>query len=210
MKFNLTIFLVGIPLFFNAQTGFEASYNIAYNGRNINVSYKKTIQNFAVTGGLKYHINRSEHVPINTFFKNSAYASNFPEKIGAQIGLDYYLLKRQNYKLGIYYNNQISYISQMIKALYAYEQLVPNPQSEFDFSYVKHEKIFGPVFESENTFGMVLETKLTPQFYTVLRAGLGIMFWKNTDSSVIFTSNLNQHGHLFTSFGSIGFGYVLN
>ncbi len=210
MKVIISIVFVCFNLLGKAQTGLETNYNLAYNGRNITVSYKKTIQNFALSSGLKYHINRIEHVPINTFFKNSAYANNFAEKIGVQIGLDYFLLKRQNYKLGIYYNNQLSYISQMIKALYVYEQLVPNPQSEFDFSYVKHENIFGPVFESEHTFGMVLETKLTSQFYTVLRAGIGVMFWKNTDSSVIFTSNLNQHGLLFTSFGNIGFGYVLN
>ena len=199
-----------MPLFFKAQSGLESSYNVAYNGRNINLSYRKTIQNFDVFGGLKYHINQMENVPYNTFFKNSAYAVHFKEKIGVQLGLDFFLVRKPNYELGVYYNNQFSFISQVIKAYYAYEALVPNPQSEFDYSYVKHEKIFGPVFESENTVGVVFKTSLTPRFYTSLRGGIGVMFWKNTDSSVIFTSNLNQHGHLFTSFGSIGFGYVLN
>lgn len=66
----------------------------------------------------------------------------------------------------------------MIKALYAYEQLVPNPTTEFDYSYVKHQNIFGPVFESENTIGVVLKTNISSQFYTVFRGGVGIMFWK--------------------------------
>ena len=210
MKFISSIVLISMPLFFKAQSGLESSYNVAYNGRNINLSYRKTIQNFAVFGGLKYHINQMENVPYNTFFKNSAYAVHFKEKIGVQLGLDFFLVRKPNYELGVYYNNQFSFISQVIKAYYAYEALVPNPQSEFDYSYVKHEKIFGPVFESENTVGVVFKTSLTPRFYTSLRGGIGVMFWKNTDSSVIFTSNLNQHGHLFTSFGSIGFGYVLN
>lgn len=192
-----------------SQSFIESSYNIAYNGRNINLSYLKKVNNITISGGLKYHFNQIEKVPVNTFFKNSAYAVNFTEKIGVQIGLDYYILKRPNFQLGIYYNNQISFISQMIKALYAYDQLVPNPTTEFDYSYVKHQNIFGPVFESENTIGVALKTKLSSQFYTVIRGGVGIMFWKNTDPSVVFTSNLNQHGHLFTSFGSIGLGFTI-
>jgi hypothetical protein len=167
------------------------------------------VNHFTISGGLKYHFNQIEKVPVNTFFKNSAYAVNFTEKIGVQIGLEYYILKRNNFQLGIYYNNQISFISQMIKALYAYEQLVPNPTTEFDYSYVKHQNIFGPVFESENTIGVVLKTNISSQFYTVFRGGVGIMFWKNTDPSVVITSNLNQHGHLFTSFGSIGLGFSI-
>lgn len=190
-----------------SQSYFESSYNIAYNGRNINLSYLKKVNNITISGGLKYHFNQIEKVPVNTFFKNSAYAVNFTEKIGVQIGLEYYILKRTNFQFGIYYNNQISFISQMIKALYAYDQLVPNPTTEFDYSYVKHQNIFGPVFESENTIGVALKTNLSPQFYSVFRGGVGIMFWKNTDPSVVFTSNLNQHGHLFTSFGSIGLGF---
>ena len=207
MKFFifLTSLLINCCLF--SQSFIESSYNIAYNGRNINLSYLKKVNNITISGGLKYHFNQIEKVPVNTFFKNSAYAVNFTEKIGVQIGLEYYILKRNNFQLGIYYNNQISFISQMIKALYAYEQLVPNPTTEFDYSYVKHQNIFGPVFESENTIGVVLKTNISSQFYTVFRGGVGIMFWKNTDPSVVFTSNLNQHGHLFTSFGSIGLGF---
>jgi hypothetical protein len=207
MKF-LIFFLVLNSCAFS-QTYIESSYNIAYNGRNINFSYIRRVNNFDISGGLKYHFNRIEKIPVNTFFKNSAYAVSFTEKIGVQIGLEYYFLKRTNFQLGIYYNNQISFISQMIKALYAYDQLIPNPTTEFDYSYVKHQNIFGPVFESENTIGVALKTNLSSQFYTVFRGGVGMMFWKNTDPSVVFTSNLNQHGHLFTSFGSIGLGYII-
>jgi hypothetical protein len=80
MKVIISIVFVCFNLLCKAQTGLETNYNLAYNGRNITVSYKKTIQNFALSGGLKYHINRIEHVPINTFFKNSAYASNFQKR----------------------------------------------------------------------------------------------------------------------------------
>lgn len=207
MKIILICLLVLQSNFTYTQSGFESSYNAVFNGRNVNLSYRKSIGNLSISGGMKYHINRIEMIPIGSFFKNTAYAQNFQERIGLQVGLDYFLVNKPNFKLGAYYNNQFSFISLMHKMYYASGQIVDNPQSESDYLYVKSERIFGPVFESENTIGIVIESKLTSNFYSVLRGGFGVMFWKNTDSGVILSSNPNQIGSSFISFGSIGLGY---
>mgnify|MGYP006363476949 CR=1 FL=1 len=87
-------------------------------------------------------------------------------------------------------------------------QLVPVPQSEYDYSYIKYKKIYGPLLASDNTIGLTMEVNLSKRFYTKLKGGFGMMFWKNTDSSYIIAANtFFQHGYCFTSFGSIGFGY---
>jgi hypothetical protein len=192
----------------NSQLSIESSYNAVYNGRNVNLSIRKNYKKISLAAGFKYHINRPEMVPYGSYFKNSASAINFTEHIGFQLGIEYFFYKSDYCKVGLFYNNQFSRISETFQFYSALNPLVPVPQSEYDYSYTKFKKIYGPVLASDNTIGLAIEVNLSKRFYTMLRGGFGMMFWKNTDSNYIIAANtLFQHGYNFTSFGSIGFGY---
>lgn len=168
-----------------SQCSVEFNYNDVYIGRNINLSWKKTISNFSISPGVTYHINRIDKVPIGTFIKKSAYAENFGQRFGIQIGIEYFLIKNSHFKLGLFYNNQTSFISQVHKMYYAYDTLVSNPQSEFDYLYTKSERTFGPFITIDNVIGLTLKNNLTDNLYLTTKGGLGFLLWKNTDNSVL-------------------------
>ncbi|MFA7272310.1 MAG: hypothetical protein WC044_00490 [Crocinitomicaceae bacterium] len=208
MRFAVLLLFFVFILDGYSQLSLESSYNAVYNGRNVNLSVKQNFKNLALSVGLKYHINRPEMVPYGSFFKNSATATNFAEHIGFQIGVDYFFYRSDFCKIGAYYNNQFSRMSETFIFYSALDQLVPVPQSEFDYSFTKFEKLYGPVIAFDNTIGLAMEVNLSKRIYTMLRGGFGMMFWKNTDSSFIIAANtFFQHGYNFTSFGSVGFGY---
>lgn len=207
MKLTLLIISVVFSQLIYSQSSLESSFNSVYNGRNVNLSFKKEYNKLAISAGLKYHINRPELVPIGTFFRKTATAKNFSERIGFQIGFDYFFFKNDFCRIGAFYSNQFSRITETIKMYYALEPIVAEPQSEFDYSYIKSERTYGPVLASDNIIGVVIETNITKQIYFITKGGFGMMFWKNTDSSVILSSNLNQRGYNFDSFVSFGCGY---
>ena len=159
-----------------SQSSIEFNYNDVYIGRNINVSWKKTISNYTFSAGLTYHINNIEKAPIGTLIKKSALAQNYGERFGIQLGFEYFFFKNSYCRVGLFYNNQTSLISQIHKMYYAYDTLVSNPQSEFDYLYTKSERIYGPVFTCDNVIGLTLKNNLTDNFYLTTKAGLGLFF----------------------------------
>jgi len=166
---------------------------------------------FSISPGVTYHINRIDKVPIGTFIKKSAYAENFGQRFGIQIGIEYFLIKNSHFKLGLFYNNQTSFISQVHKMYYAYDTLVSNPQSEFDYLYTKSERTFGPFITIDNVIGLTLKNNLTDNLYLTTKGGLGFLLWKNTDNSVLLIGGKkNNQSYNFTSFFSIGLGYTFN
>ncbi len=194
-----------------SQSSVEFNYSDVYIGRNISLSWKKTISNFSISTGVTYHINRIDKVPIGTFIKKSAYAENFGQRFGIQIGIEYFLIKNSHFKLGLFYNNQTSFISQVHKMYYAYDTLVSNPQSEFDYLYTKSERTFGPFITIDNVIGLTLKNNLTDNLYLTTKGGLGFLLWKNTDNSVLLIGGKkNNQSYNFTSFFSIGLGYTFN
>ncbi len=194
-----------------SQCSVEFNYNDVYIGRNINLSWKKTISNFSISTGVTYHINRIDKVPIGTFIKKSAYAENFGQRFGIQIGIEYFLIKNSHFKLGLFYNNQTSFISQVHKMYYAYDTLVSNPQSEFDYLYIKHERIFGPFITVDNVIGITLKNNITDNLYLSTKGGFGFLLWKNTDNSVlILGGKKTNQNYNFTSFFSIRIGFTFH
>jgi hypothetical protein len=194
-----------------SQSSVEFNYSDVYIGRNISLSWKKTISNFSISTGVTYHINRIDKVPIGTFIKKSAYAENFGQRFGIQIGLEYFLIKNSHCKLGLFYNNQTSFISQVHKMYYAYDTLVSNPQSEFDYLYIKHERIFGPFITVDNVIGITLKNNITDNLYLSTKGGFGFLLWKNTDNSVlILGGKKTNQNYNFTSFFSIGIGFTFH
>lgn len=194
-----------------SQSSVEFNYSDVYIGRNISLSWEKTISNFSISTGVTYHINRIDKVPIGTFIKKSAYAENFGQRFGIQIGIEYFLIKNSHFKLGLFYNNQTSFISQVHKMYYAYDTLVSNPQSEFDYLYTKSERTFGPFITIDNVIGLTLKNNLTDNLYLTTKGGLGFLLWKNTDNSVLLIGGKkNNQSYNFTSFFSIGLGYTFN
>ena len=209
MKHFLSFMILFHSIFSFSQTSLELSYNDVYIGRNMGLSWKHTVTDFSVSAGLTFHINRLHEVPISTFIKKSAYAVNFGERIGIQFGLEYFLFGNEYYKLGLFYNHQTSFISQQIKTYLADSALVAEPQSEFDFLYIKKEQIAGPFLTSDNVIGLTMRNKLSDNFYLTSKAGLGILLWTSTDESVIIVSDGNiNFGHSFTGFLSAGVGYT--
>jgi len=205
--FCLMVFVTSVSF---AQSALEVSYSDVYIGRNMNVSLKKEIADFSVSAGLCYHINRAELVPYFQFIKKSALATHFGERLGFQVGAEYAVLKNAFCKLNLFYNNQFFFMKQLHKAYYVVGQLAPDPQTEADFVYTKHEKVFGPVFTSENVVGLSVHCGLTNKMYLLAKGGFGMIFWKNTDDSALILANkrFNQ-GINYTSFFSIGLGYSL-
>jgi hypothetical protein len=194
-----------------SQSSIEFNFNDVYIGRNLSFNWKKYYSNLSFSSGLTYHINRIDKVPIGTFIKKSAVAENFGQRFGVQFGFEYFLYKNEFCKIGLFYSNQISLINQLIKVYPAYDTLVSNPQSEFDFLYTKYERKYGPVFTSDNVIGITLKNNITKNIYLSTRGGLGILFWKNTDNSLLLIGGKkNNQSYNFTSFFSIGIGYTFN
>lgn len=211
MKSFCSYLILFISISSFSQSSVEFNYSDVYIGRNISLSWKKTISNFSISTGVTYHINRIDKVPIGTFIKKSAYAENFGQRFGIQIGLEYFLIKNSHCKLGLFYNNQTSFISQVHKMYYAYDTLVSNPQSEFDFLYTKSERTFGPFITIDNVIGLTLKNTITDNLYLTTKGGLGFLLWKNTDNSVLLIGGKkNNQSYNFTSFFSIGLGYTFN
>lgn len=193
------------------QSSIESSFNDVYIGRNFNVSWKNTHKKISYSAGLTYHVNRIDKAPIGTLIKKSAIARNVSERFGTQLGFEYYLLQNSYCKVGLFYNNQISLISQVHKMYYAYDTLIANPQSEFDFLYVKSEMSFGPLLTIDNIIGLTLINKLTKDFYLTSKGGFGFLYWWNTDDSFLLVGgNKNNQNFNLTSFFSIGLGYFFN
>jgi hypothetical protein len=211
MKTICSYFIVFITFSSFSQSSIEFNFSDVYIGRNLNISWKKTISDFSFSTGLTYHINRIDKVPIGTFIKKSAVAENFGQRFGVQFGFEYFLYKNEFCKIGLFYSNQISLINQLIKVYPAYDTLVSDPQSEFDFLYTKYERKYGPVFTSDNVIGITLKNNITKNIYLSTRGGLGILFWKNTDNSLLLIGGKkNNQSYNFTSFFSIGIGYTFN
>jgi len=211
MKFYSSCLALFLAFSFLSQSSIEFNFNEVYIGSNLGVNWKRYYPNLSFSTGLTYHINRIDQIPIGTFIKNSAFAENFGQRFGLQLGFEYYLYKNDFFKIGLFYSNQISLMNQLIKVYSAYDTLVSNPQSEFDFLYTKYERIYGPVFTSDNVIGITLKNNITKNIYLSTRGGLGILFWKNTDNSLLLIggNKINQ-SYNFTSFFSIGIGYTFN
>ncbi|MFM2037449.1 MAG: hypothetical protein RL432_388 [Bacteroidota bacterium] len=211
MKFYSSCLALFLAFSFLSQSSIEFNFNEIYIGSNLGVNWKRHYPNLSFSTGLTYHINRIDQIPIGTFIKNSAFAENFGQRFGLQLGFEYYLYNNDFFKIGLFYSNQISLMNQLIKVYSAYDTLVSNPQSEFDFLYTKYERIYGPVFTSDNVIGITLKNNITKNIYLSTRGGLGILFWKNTDNSLLLIggNKINQ-SYNFTSFFSIGIGYTFN
>jgi len=177
-------------------------------GRNIDFQYNLKGKWLSYSVGLLYHINNIETVPYGSFFKKSALAQNEFEKFGLSFSLFKPFHNNNFISLGGFYQIQLSRITELHRVYYAYEQIETNPDSEFSYSYIKHQRIFGPVRTADNTIGIKLCAKLSQSSYLNLKIGVGMIFWKNEDKSVVLTSNLNQRGYLFTHFMGIGYGFT--
>lgn len=194
-----------------SQSSIEFNFNDVYIGRNLSANWKRHYPNLSFSTGLTYHINRIDKVPIGTLIKKSAFAENFGQRFGIQLGFEYFIYKNDFCKIGLFYSNQISLINQLVKLYPAYDTLVSNPQSEFDFLYTKHERNYGPVFTSDNVIGITFKNNITKNIYLSTRGGLGILFWKNTDNSLLLIAGKkNNQSYNFTSFFSISLGYTFN
>lgn len=209
MKSFFSLLIVFISFNTLSQSSVEINYNDVYIGRNLSLSWKKCISNFSISSEVTYHLNRFDKVPIGTFIYKSAHAENVGQKFGIQIGLEYMLVKNSHFKLGLFYNNQISFINQVHKMYYVYDTLVSNPKSEFDFSYTKSERTFGPFLTIDNTIGLTLKNSITDNLYLTTKGGVGILFWKNTDENVVIIGGKRPNqDYNFTSLFSIGIGYT--
>ncbi len=204
-----------LALFFSfssfSQSSIEFNFNDVYIGRNLSVNWKKHYPNLSFSTGLTYHINRIDKVPIGTFIKKSALAENFGQRFGLQFGFEYFFLKNEHFRLGFFYNNQISFINQIHKMYFAYDTLVSNPQSESDYLYTKSERIFGPFITIDNVIGITMKNSITENIYLTTKGGFGFLLWKNTDDSVLLIGGKkNNQSYNFTSFFSIGLGYTFS
>ena len=213
LKMKRLIFSLFIIISFStfSQSSVEFNYNDVYIGRNLGVSWKKSISNLSLSAGTTFHLNQWDKIPIGVFIQNSGYAKNLGQRFGLQLGLEYFFIQNSFVKLGVFYTNQTSFIDQVHKMYYVHDTLVSNPHSEFDFSYIKSERTFGPVLTCDNIIGLSLQSKITNHIYLTTKAGLGILFWKNTDKNVILTGDFSSKGNLgynFTNYLSMGVGYT--
>lgn len=211
MKYRISLIFVLSAWVSTAQPSLELQYSDVHIGRNLNLSWKQTISDFSVSAGLTYHLNRIDQIPESVLLKKNAFAENFGQHFGIQIGFDYSFYENEHLKLGVFYNNQSAFINHVYKRYSVYVQLVPEPQSEYDFAYIKKEDIWGPFITSDNVIGLTMRNSLIRNFYLTSKAGLGMLFWKNTDDSVsIFAGKKVNQGYVFTGHFSVGLGYTFH
>lgn len=205
---NLICFcsILFLNMFCFAQHGLEANYNKVYIGRNFSLNYRYEMDKISFHAGVSFHANRLP-VPIGSFIKNGAHASEPYQHFGLLLKLDHKIFENNFAEFGVYYSNQLNFIDHKIRLYPAVDQLVPDPQSELDYVYSYHVNDFGPVFSSDNIFGLYLRVKLSKKFYISISSGAGFVFWKSVDNNVFSMWNRPSHGFDFSSQFSMGMGY---
>lgn len=208
MKTPLFIFLFSSLISFG-QSSVEFAFNEVYIGRNVSLNWKKHYPSFNFSAGITYHINRLDKIPKREYFKNTALtdSNNFAQHFGVQFGFEYYFYKNNHFKIGAFYNNQISYINHLLKINETYDYIVPYPQSEFDVAFTKKEIVYGPVLSIDNVVGITIENKLFNNLYLNLKGGFGLLNYKIYGNSLMSGNGKAKRGRAFTSYFSIGIGY---
>lgn len=202
-----TIFFLLVCQFSFGQYSIETNFNSVYIGRNQSLLYKQHLKNFSIYGGIKFHFNKPELTGIGSFIKKGGFATSFPERLGIQLGMEYFIWNNNNFFIGVFYDNQLSLMYDLHKMKYAVGTLVPNPQTESDFVYIYEEKKIGRMFTTDNVIGICIKNRLFNEVFLTLKGGLGMLYFKNYDKkNIILAKNFNS-GISFTSFFSVGLSY---
>lgn len=188
------------------QISLESNFNVVHTGRNQSLLAKYDWGKFSLLAGVKYNFNKEYSFPQGqaTFFKKTFWAVNLKERMGIELGTQYVLFQRKNVTLSLFHHSQLtkSHIRhEVYLAVFPYITFTPNPQSEYDYAYKLTKAYIGPVWALENNIGLSLSTFLTDNLYVKVKAGGGIMFFKNTDDKHIIITDGNWEMSEVFSFG---------
>ena len=205
---RILLLLLGLlPTYIFTQHAIEFNFNQVYIGRNLSLDYQYEKNSLFLNMGTSYHINRIELMPVSQFYKKMGYASSITQRFGFQIGAGYHFFKNERFKAGIYYRGYLAHMDSQIKFPSALP-LDGNPQSDQDYAGIIDNRVFGPLFTFENTLGLSIKTKLFDDFYTSIRGGFGMMFFRNYDENIFLGYEPGfPIGQAFISSWSIGLGY---
>ena len=205
---KILFLLLLIPAISSAQS-IGVNYNNAYIGNNISVDYTYSLNKFYFNGGLNFHINRDEDVKSFSMLKDAGHADDFGQHLGLQLGFGYVFYKNNFVEFSAYYSSYVARMNTQTKFYGALFPLIPDPMSDEDFAFTLERREFGPLVTFENVIGLSMKTKLSDNFYTLIRGGYGVIFFKNYDENTyINLGGKPNTGHVFISSFSLGLGYT--
>jgi len=158
---NLFLFIFLFSVFFAAaQSNIESSYNSTHVGQNVNLLFKRDLNNkkHSIYGGLKYHIGSSallDNLRHLTYWK-TFYPRNPAQSIGITIGYE------RNFTINEYVQGFAFYDWQYTKSRLRLRTDV-GIQFRQDVTAI------------ENNIGLGLKTKLSERLALIIRGGGGIM-----------------------------------
>src|SRR5690606_21203321 len=144
--------------------------------QTLTVNYK--IHKFTYGIGIKYLFNKKDNFPNSVIYKRTYWALENKQHFGINGSFQFEIWKLSRNNLSLFYDFQYTKSTNRFETFYAHEALVPEPQSEYDYSYIKHTAYFQPVLGFENNIGLQFQFYLTKNFYLNQRAGVGVLFYK--------------------------------
>ncbi|MBK7129356.1 MAG: hypothetical protein IPM74_07410 [Crocinitomicaceae bacterium] len=203
MKRILIIILVFISSISQSQFLFESNFNrnATANNQVICMGYQHDKISFGI--GLKYLYNKKDNFPYHVAFKRTFWALNLSEHFGANIFFNVDIWKMEKSRFSLFYDFQFTKSSNRFETYYALDELVDEPQSIYDYSYIKYTAYFQPVYGFENNIGLQFQYFLTKNIFLNQKAGIGILFYKEFDPIAI----IGNRGWVFSEMLSIGLGW---
>jgi len=209
MKNNLFL----LVLFLSAYQGFaqfsiESNFNSVHIGRNQNLLVKYQWNRLSVNGGIKYNFNKENHFPQaqGDFYKKAFWAINPKEHWGAEIGLHFNFLQRENIAVFGFYQLQVTKSHTRHDFYYMLFPLTPDYQSEYDFAYHRVLDYIGPFWAFENNLGIGIDASLSANLYFTSKLGGGVLFHRNLDKNTIIVGSGNWE---LSEMISMGLGWKL-
>jgi len=195
--------LIFISLKTHSQFILECNFNRNATSNNQTLALSYQFNKISLGFGLKYLYNKKDNFPYHVAFKRTFWALNLQQHLGANIFMNIDLWKLPKSKFSFFYDFQFTNSSNRFETFFAHEKLVDEPQSEYDYSYIKYTAYFQPVYAFENNLGLQFQFFLTENIFLTQKAGVGILFYKELDPIII----IGNRGWVFSEMLSIGLGW---
>jgi len=182
-------------------------FNDDHIGRNLNLTYRKGIQKWAVYGGIKYHLNSNVHDNAGHSYMKRFYAEEFHQHFGLKLGIERtFSLKTNSSELYAFYDFQFT--RAITKATDYYPAAY---DTAGNLLYKEHVSLFGPVNAFENTLGIGGRFKIKgPLYFTAFIGGSVIYithgYYDPKHKTIVIGGNRNWE---FSRMFGVGIEYKL-
>jgi hypothetical protein len=204
MKNIIILFLVSPVISAFSQFSIESNFNRNGTANNQTLTVNYSVKNWTIGGGVKYLFNKKDNFPQSVFYKRTFWALNNTQHYGANLFALYKIWDLPRVNFDVFYDFQFTKSATRFETFFAIGQLVEEPQSEYDYIFIKHTDYIGPILGFENNIGLCFSFDITRNFYFSQKAGVGMLFYKELDPN---TTIIGAGNWVFTEMLSFGVGW---